>query len=243
MYVYSEMPEQREPIPRPPRGPHQLPPGRTRLSRGDVEANQKQRIFDAIVDVVSLAGFASMGVQDIIATAGVSRRTFYDHYRSKDEAFLAAVEQVADQLVQRVTTAFQAADTFPGSVRDGLAAFLQFLADEPRYADLIIVEILAAGPVALSHRNRVMNSFATMVKEGAKRHPTARRPPDIAAETIVGGIYEVVFARILEGQAAELPDLLPDLSYALIQPYLGDEAARRESVKPANLYPNADVAA
>ena len=160
-----------------PRAAHQLPPGRHNLSRSDVEANQRQRILDAIVDVASLAGFSSMSVEEIIGTAGVSRRTFYDHFRSKDEAFLATVDAVSDELVDRVTAIYRAAETFPAAIRDGLAAFLQFLADEPRYADLLIVEILAAGPDALGRRNVVMEEFARMVRDGAKQQSTARTPP------------------------------------------------------------------
>src|SRR5579859_7529367 len=119
-----------------PRAAHQLPPGRHKLDRDFVERNQRQRILDAIVDVASLVGYAAMSIEEIIRTAGVSRRTFYDLFSSKEEAFLEAIEAVSDALMERVWGAYDAAEDFPGAIRDGLAAFLQFLADEPRYADL-----------------------------------------------------------------------------------------------------------
>lgn len=228
-YVYGVMSPTRRPR---RRAPHQLPPGRHKLSRADVEANQRQRIFDAIADVTSLAGYAAMSVEEIIGTAGVSRRSFYDHFKSKDEAFLQALDRVGEELVERVRAASEANDTFAGGVRDCLATFLQFLADEPRYADMLIVEVLAAGPAAIERRNKVMRDFAELVRRGAKAVPKARRPPDITAETIVGGIYEVVYSRVLSGQASELPLLHRDLAYSLMQPYLGDEVARREASRP-----------
>jgi AcrR family transcriptional regulator len=240
MYVYPDVAEERK---KRPRAAHQLKPGRNKLSRSDVEANQRQRIMEAIVDVASLAGYSSLSVEEIVGTAGVSRRTFYDHFRSKDEAFLATVDSVSDALVDRVTAAYGAADRFPAAIREGLAAFLGFLADEPRYADLLIVEILAAGPESISRRNRVMGEFAKMVREGAKRERTARQPPELAAETIIGGIYEVVFSRVLQGQTTELPKLLPDLAYALMQPYLGDAVAKREAAKAPKLPNGQRVAA
>jgi AcrR family transcriptional regulator len=225
------------------RGSHQLPPGRHKLSRSYVEANQRERIVDAIVEVSSLAGYSAMSVEDIIGTAGVSRRTFYDHFRSKEGAFLAALETVSNQLLERVQTAYDTADTFPAAVRNGLAAFLRFLSNEPRYADFLIVEVLAAGPTAISRRNHVMDAFAELIRRGAEELPAGRRPPDLAAETLVGGIYEVVFSRVLQGQTAELPALLPDLSYSLMQPYLGHEAARREAAEPPQLPADEAVAA
>jgi AcrR family transcriptional regulator len=214
------------------RAPHQLPPGRHKLTRAYVKRNQRERILDAVADVISLAGYQAMSVEEIIGTAGVSRRTFYDNFKSKDAAFLAALDEIGEQLVERVRSAYEANRTFAGGVRDCLGAFLQFLADEPRYADMLIVEVLAAGPAAIERRNTVMHEFSELVRRGAEEVPIEHRPPDLTAETIIGGIYEVVYSRVLSGQTHELPALLPDLAYSLMQPYLGDEVARRESAQP-----------
>jgi AcrR family transcriptional regulator len=217
------------------RAPHQLPPGRHKLPRSFVEANQRERILDAIADVVSLAGYAAMSVEDIIGTAGVSRRTFYDNFRSKDEAFLAALDAAGSQLVERVRIANNATEEFAAGVRDSLAAFLQFLADDPRNADMLIVEVLAAGPESIRRRNDLMTAFAEMLRLGAAKLPHGRRPPALTAETVIGGIYEVVYSRVLQGQASELPALGPDLAYSMMQPYIGHEAARREAAKSSRV--------
>jgi AcrR family transcriptional regulator len=209
------------------RAPHQLPPGRHKLSRDYVEANQRERILDAVADVASLAGYAAMSVEEIIGTAGVSRRTFYDTFNSKEDAFLAALDAVGAQLRARVEQAYRSSTDFATAVRACLAAFLEMLSADPRHADLLIVEVLAAGPAALERRNAMMARFAEMLRTGAARLPADRRPPALTAETIVGGIYEVVYARLLQGQAAELPALAPDLAYSILQPYVGHEAARR----------------
>jgi AcrR family transcriptional regulator len=229
-YVYPGMPGQRQPRAR-PRAPHQLPPGRHNLSRRFVEANQRERILDAIVDVTSLAGYSAMSVEDIIGAAGVSRRTFYDHFKSKEGAFQAALDDVSERLLERIRAALDASETFTDGVRDSLAAFLGFLAGEPRYADLLIVEVLAAGSAAIERRNELMRAFAETMKRGAER-AHGRQPPELTAETLIGGIFEVVYSRVLDGRTAELQGLLPDLSYALLLPYLGDEQARREASLP-----------
>ncbi len=226
-----------------PRAEHQLPPGRHNLPRSYVEQNQRQRIIDAIVDVTSLAGYASMSIEDIIGTAGVSRRTFYDHFTGKQEAFNTAIDAVTTELLGVVRAAYEQADGFAAAIRDGLAAFLQFLADEPRYADLVIVEVLAAGPGPIARRNQVLNTFAELVRQGAERLPGHRRPPALAAETVIGGISEVVFARVLEGQTSELPALLPDLAYSMLLPFLGHEQAKREAAKRPRLAETPAVAA
>ena len=218
------------------RQPNQLPPGRHGLPRAFVASNQRERILAAVADVASVAGYASMSVEGIIATAGVSRRTFYDHFSDKQEAFLAAYDAIVALLVDRVQSAFVSNMTFAGRVRDCLAAFLTFLASEPRFADICIVEVLAAGPEAVERRNDVMRAMAGLIQAAAAELKEGQQPPPLTAETIVGGIYEVVYSRVLQGKTEDLPqELQHDLAYSMMLPYIGHAAARREAAKAANV--------
>ena len=87
-------------------------------------------------------------------------------------------------------------------MRDCLAAFLTFLASEPRFADMCIVEVLAAGPEAVERRNGVMRAMAGLIQAAAAELKEGQKPPPLTAETIVGGIYEVVYSRVLQGKTA-----------------------------------------
>jgi AcrR family transcriptional regulator len=224
----------------PPRGPQQLPPGRHGLPRSFVARNQRERILAAVADECSASGYAAMSVEDIVLAAGVSRRTFYDHFRSKEDAFLAAYDAAVQQIFERVWAAHQAATDFNGRVRASLEAFLSFVASEPAFGDMCLVEVLAAGPAALERRNNAIKGFMAIVEATAEELPEAQRPPPLTAETVIGGIYEVVYARIVRGQAHELLDLLPDIIYSALLPYVGhDEAAveRRRLREAARVTP------
>ena len=110
-----------------------------------------------------------------------------------------------------------------------MGAFLDLLAAEPAYATMCIVEVLVAGPVAIERRNAVMRQFAALIEHAAAEElRPSERPPDLTPETVVGGVHEVVYARILRGETAELPALLPDLVFSVLLPYLGHEAATAE---------------
>jgi AcrR family transcriptional regulator len=210
------------------RQPHQLPPGRHGLPRSFVVSNQRERILSAVAYVTSAASYAEMSVEDIIVTAGVSRRTFYEHFKNKEDAFLAAYDEVAGQLVQQVVAAVEAAHTFADQCSAGLRAFLEFVASEPAFGRLCLVEVLAAGPDAIKRRNDTMRAFAALIDHQAQELLEGEIPPPLTAETVVGGIYEVVYARVLRGEIRDLPALLPDLAYSALLPYLGLEAARAE---------------
>jgi AcrR family transcriptional regulator len=210
------------------REPHQLPPGRHGLPRAFVVQNQRERILAAVGDVVSVAGYRDMSVEDVIVTAGISRRTFYEHFKNKQDAFLAAYDAVLVQLLALVQDAIAREETFSGRMRAGLSAFLDFLAREPGFARMCIVEALAAGPDAIARRNGAMAAFATLISDNARELGTPVEPQPLTAETIVGGIYEVVYTRIVRGDIRQLPELLPDLLYPALLPYEGKEAAISE---------------
>jgi AcrR family transcriptional regulator len=207
--------------------PHQLPPGRHGLSRDFVETNQRERMLDAVADVVSFEGYAEMSVEEIVRAAGVSRRTFYDHFTDKEDAFLQAFDEVAADVLQRVVAAAKRHSGFAEAVIASLREFLEFAAAEPRFADMCIVEALAAGPAATERRNAMMREFSALLERGAESLPDGGKPPALTAETVIGGIHEVVYSRVLEGRPAELPALLPDLAYTVLLPYLGHKRAER----------------
>lgn len=214
------------------REPHQLPPGRHGLSREEVERNQQDRILAASIDVASTVGYVNMSVEDIISKAGLSRRTFYDFYKGKEQAFLLAYDDVSRQLRERIAQDVSLEGGFAERIRDALAAFLRFFAERPAYADVCIVEVLAAGPAAIERRNGVMRWLAELLLQSVDELlPKRGRPPELAAETLIGGVYEVVYSRVLAGHAEELPVLLPDLLYSLLLPYLGPEVAATEMRK------------
>jgi AcrR family transcriptional regulator len=207
---------------------HQLPPGRHGLPRSFVVQNQRERILAAVADVTSSASYADLTVEGIIVTAGVSRRTFYEHFKNKDDAFLAAYDEISALLVQRVFAAVDAASGFSEKATAGLGTFLDFLASEPAFARMCIVEVLAAGPDAIGRRNDAMKAFAGLIDYNARELLDDSIALALTAETIVGGIYEVVYSRVLRGEIKDLPALLPELAYSALLPYIGPEAAGAE---------------
>jgi AcrR family transcriptional regulator len=209
------------------RSPRALPRGRHGLPRSFVASNQRERILDGVATVCHRRGYAEMAVQDITVAAGVSRKTFYEHFRNKDDAFVAAYDEMSGRLLGHVREALRNSEGFEDGVIHCLRAFLEFIASEPSFAQLGIVEVLAAGPEAVERRNQTMRSFAELIERGAELGVPGRRPPELTAETLVGGIYEVVYSRVLEGKADELPQLLPDLAYTVTLPYAGRDAAAR----------------
>jgi len=206
-----------------------LPPGRHGLPREFVVHNQRERLIAGLAEAVAENGFASTTIAHITRHAAVSRRTFYEHFSSKDECFVAAYDAVLEQLGERVGEAFRAEEEWPQAIRAGIAAMLSFLAHEPNLARLCMVEALVAGPVVVERYDAAIQSLVPYFREGRKG-----RPPEVLSrlsptteEALVGGMVSLVSRRIFAGRTAELEALLPDLVEFALTPYLGSAEAAK----------------
>jgi AcrR family transcriptional regulator len=185
-------------------------------------------MLDATSRAVSELGYPSLTVAAILERAGVSRKTFYEHFSDKEECFLAAYDEVVRLLSAGIAEAFDAGDTWRERVRSGLGAFLRLLAAEPAFARMCIVEVLAAGPAALQRRDAAMKQFTAYFEQGRRELPEGLAVPDVVPEAVVGAVYEIVYARVLADRTHELPDLLPELMYVALVPFLGPQEAARD---------------
>jgi AcrR family transcriptional regulator len=209
------------------RVPERLPRGRHGLPRRFIVHNQRERMLLAVAEAVAEQGFVTTTVADIIARARLSRRTFYEHFADKEECFLAAYDTVVEQLLGAVGQAYEQADGWPQKVHDGLETFLAYLSAEPAFARMCIVEVVAAGPEARSRRDAAMRVFVDFLEPGRTEAPKGIVVPTLAADIVVGGIYEIIYSRLQHDAVDELVDMLPELLYSALVPYIGHRAAER----------------
>ena len=67
--------------------------------------SQRGRLICAIADAVAAKGYAATSVADVIALAGVSRKTFYEHFGDKEACFLAAYDSGAQAIYDAMVEA------------------------------------------------------------------------------------------------------------------------------------------
>ncbi|HKG38355.1 MAG TPA: TetR/AcrR family transcriptional regulator [Conexibacter sp.] len=209
------------------RVPERLPRGRHGLPRRFIVHNQRERMLLAVAEAVAEQGFVTTTVADIIARARLSRRTFYEHFADKEECFLAAYDTVVEQLLAAVGQAYEQAEGWPQKVHDGLETFVAYLAAEPAFARMCIVEVVAAGPEARGRRDAAMRVFVDFLEPGRAEAPRGIVVPALAADIVVGGIYEIIYSRLQRNAADELVEMLPELLYSALVPYIGHRAAER----------------
>jgi AcrR family transcriptional regulator len=206
-----------------------LPPGRHGLPREFVTHNQRERLIAGIAEAIAENGYSGTTIAHITRAAAVSRRTFYEHFSSKDECFVAAYDTVMKELRERVSAAFDETEEWPRAIKAGIDAMLQFLAAEPNLARLCMVEALVAGPAVVERYDAAIQSFVPYFRAGRKDlgAEALERLSPTTEEALVGGMVSLISRRVLSGETTELEALLPDLVEFVLTPYLGAEASAR----------------
>jgi AcrR family transcriptional regulator len=202
-------------------------PGQHRLSREFIAQHQRARIIAALAEETAAQGYRAVTVADIVRRAGIARNTFYDNFSSKEDCFLATQDFAVEEALRRVVEAATKVDSWQARVDAGLAAFLHYVASEPALARTCIVEALSAGPAALERYEESVQSFIPLFRIGRKVSPHGKELPDTLEETIIGGVFWIIYQRIIGGETEEIEQLLPELDEFALTPYIGAKAARR----------------
>jgi AcrR family transcriptional regulator len=210
-----------------------VPPGRHALPREFVAQHQRARIIEALAEEIEDKGYRAVTVADIVRRAGVARNTFYEHFSSKEDCFLAASEYAVTEAMRRVREAADGVEGWPAQISAGLAEFLAYVAEQPALARTCIVEALAAGAPAIERHELSIQAFVPFFRAGRELSPAGDELPETLEETIVGGIFWIVHQRIVTGRVAGIEELLPELVEFALTPYMGAEAAKQAAGEPS----------
>jgi len=188
--------------------PRRLPRGTHGLDRDVVEASQRTRLLEAVGRAVAERGYAAATIDDVVRRAGVSKKTFYDHFADKQDCFLAAYEAASAELLERVSEAHASVeDDWLERTRAGIRAYLRWLAGDPALARVYLIEVAAAGPEALERREHLRDRYAALTRGGPRELPAEIH------HAVVAAVDDVVVRHIRAHGAERLPELEPVLLY------------------------------
>ena len=191
-----------------------LPRGRSSLPRESVLATQERRLRRAMIALTAEKGYGAVTITDVVRAARVSPNVFYEHFASKEACFLAAAQGGRDLMFDRIA---QAAAALPEDapagerLRVSVRAYLKFLADEPEFARVFLIDVLCAGPALLEQFVEAQRRFAAATRAWHRRARREGAPwpelPEDAFEGIVGALHHLVVSRVREGRFSELAAL------------------------------------
>jgi AcrR family transcriptional regulator len=207
-----------------------LPTGAHGIDPEEVKRDQRERLQNAIVELIAERGYQAVRILDLTKLARVSRPTFYSLYDDKEELFLSAYDEIAQRTARTVIEAYEAQDAPNGRLQAAIRSFAELAAAAPEAMSLMVLGAFGAGPKAIERRNHTLAALEQSIRvsrdgtgagarrrSGKKTGSKATQTPqesgaDLTVKVILGGIREVTAARLRQGRVGELPGLADELA-------------------------------
>lgn len=198
------------------------------------------RLLKAMADVAARKGYAEATIADIVREAGVSKRTFYENFESKDACFLELYRSASHAALQALRSSLAPDKPWQAQVEHALSTYFAHLAAGPALVRTLFVEIHQLGPAGMRVRREVMQHLADFMLEtvnaplavssGSRPTGEPASPPMALSRTMalaaVGGINELVLESIEKGETEQLQTLSPaagEVVRALTHAHLKDQ--------------------
>jgi AcrR family transcriptional regulator len=173
----------------------------------EVARNQRERLFGAVVAVVSEKGYEATTVADMLVLSGVSRSAFYRHFTGKADCLVSAVSELLDPALEAIEPVDETGD--PRRARQVFEGFLQMVCSQPAASRVCFVELHAAGEEGEQAADRAVEVLATAIEDTLPGGRGERDPALVRA--LIGGLRKFVHTRVVRGEEDRLPALAPEL--------------------------------
>lgn len=149
-----------------------------------------------------------------------------EHARQPDD-FAVAFDSAFAELQVQIESACAAADDWPKGVGVGIRAAFDWVAAEPRAAQLLTNDALAGGSTGFQRYERMVAYVAELLTPGRGQSPHGGRLPEVTERAMASGVAMLVAQRLSVDRQAELPGLAGEAIQFVLTPYLGGAEARR----------------
>ena len=182
----------------------------------------RARIFEGMAKAVGERGYANVTIGDVVKAASISRRTFYEHFRDKEDCFVEAYRTGCENGIAQIDAALRALDSpdWHTRLQASLDAYVSILAAEPHFARVLLIEVLGGGRRALQMRERILAIYVDHYRRlqalACEEDPALPQLPDEFLRGLVGGIAELVQQCLLESPPGEASERLRELTPTLV---------------------------
>lgn len=205
-------------------------------SAGGPRPEQRERIREALVDLVSEQGYRETTIEQVAVRAAVQPSAVERHFGDLPGCFATVWDEVDAELSARMEAAFEAGGDggWRARLRAALLAGLVYLADEPGRARLYVSEAPLVDDRLRARRQASVSRLGAMIEQGGKESDAMEPAPPLIAEAISGAIWHRINVLLRADRSAELPAELPLFMYFAVLPYYGTSEAKLELRRPGS---------
>ena len=181
----------------------------------------RARALISIMYLIFGEGYEELTDPRIAQFAGISTEAFHKHFASKEAAFLALLDAIEREALDRVRERIGGVG-WPESVNRGVGAFVDYLVSREPLTRIAFVELFSVGPGIVDRLTRLADELTHLLTHNA---PRPSRAPLIAREATAGALWGIVSSRALANRVAGLGQVREQLSFLVLAPHIGAEAA------------------
>jgi AcrR family transcriptional regulator len=215
--------------------------GRVRLEATGARAaflqgqDDRARALAALVDLTVAAGYASLTDNQIAQFAGISADAFHQHFRGKEECFLAVLDEFIREALAVAREPLESAPCWPQAVDRAMRAFVEYLLANQALLRIAFIDLFELGSGLVGRLTRSVEAFTDLLTEAG---PPPRRGPAVAREALTGAIWAVLATFVGGEGPSRLPWLADQLTFIVLAPYIGPREAI-EAIQEATGQPHA----
>jgi AcrR family transcriptional regulator len=187
------------------------------------KSNFRQRLLDALEEGIAEDGYPRTTVADIVRRARTSRRTFYEHFDSREACFVALLTDANAEQVRQIAAAVDATAPWRSQVRQAVEAWIS--SGESRSSLMLswIRDVPSLGDAARRLQRDAMENFIEMLRAlGDSGEFRAAGVGPVSRQRIImllGGLRELTAITVEErGRMSDITEEAVDASIALLAP-------------------------
>ncbi len=183
----------------------------------------RQRLLDGLTESIERDGYRNTTVADIVRRARTSRRTFYEHFASKEACFVALLTEANARMIAQITSAVDQSAPWQTQVRQAVEAWLRCAEAEQAITLSWIRDLPSLGAVARPVQRELLEAFVTMIQtlcDTEVWHALGVGPvPRQVAIMLLGGLRELIATTVEDGgRAADMTEFAVRAAMALLGP-------------------------
>ncbi|WP_454197533.1 TetR/AcrR family transcriptional regulator [Nocardia sp. Marseille-Q1738] len=203
---------------------HVEPLPRTTTDNGS-ESGFRRRLLDGMAVAVRERGYQDSTVADVVRHARTSRRTFYEHFTSKQDCFIALLSERNKETIQQIDAAVDPHVPWRTQVRQAIEAWIRTAQEDPSITLSWIRVVPALGEDAPQLQREVAEAFIALIQKLTDTPEFAAaglRPPSRQVATILfGGFRELIATTVEDGDdIGGIVDVAVESAIALVGPHV-----------------------
>jgi AcrR family transcriptional regulator len=182
----------------------------------------------AVITVINERGYELASVEAFVELAGMSREEFDREFGGKADVTLRVMEAFIGDFKARVKAAYESEQRWPDNLRAAGYEAARWLTENPRTTHFGMVSSVDAGDMPRARREEIFRWCGSLIDGGRAAAPDPTTVPAAAPLLAIGAVAELL-RRQQEGTTeVDTVAIVPEMMYAAVRPYLGEEMARRE---------------